>query len=170
MARAIGSVVEKGAERLNRRKSVRPPGAVEEPAFMALCDLCGKCWEACESGAIRQAVGGGMLEGTPVIDPGEAPCWLCESVACSKACPRGALNPVERDEVKIGVAKINESTCFFHQGMDKSCDYCYDRCPLKDKAIVFDGGPVVNEDLCSGCGVCEYYCVSNPKSIVVSPL
>jgi len=84
---------------------------------------------------------------------------------CSEVCEEGALLPVRVEDIKIGVARFKVSTCLAAQGIDRSCDYCYDRCPLKDKAITFDKGPVVNEENCAGCGVCEYFCVSNPKSI-----
>lgn len=53
----------------------------------ALCDLCGKCAEACPFGAV--ALGGGRVEigGT---------CRVCR--LCIKACPRGAISLAESVE------------------------------------------------------------------------
>lgn len=169
--KAVSTVVEGGMNILNRRRFIRPPGAVEESVFLALCDLCGKCWEACPHWAIRQVEGGGLEDGTPAIFPAKAPCYLCDPPECSRVCPKGALEPLRsRDEIKIGIAIVRKGLCLAYRGIDKGCDYCYDRCPLKDKAITFNTGPVVIEDACSGCGICEFFCVSNPKAITISPL
>jgi len=39
------------------------------------------------------------------------------------------------------------------------CQLCYLRCPLRDKAIVLDGGkPTIVAQACDGCGVCVEMC------------
>ncbi len=163
---AIANAAESGvADVADREKLLRPPGAIAEALFLQKCNLCGKCWEACEYGSIKQFSSKSSSAGTPVIIPEETPCYLCDPPVCSTVCDEGALVPIRVEDIKIGVAKFKKSTCLAAQGIDRSCDYCYDRCPLKDKAITFDKGPVVNEENCAGCGVCEYFCVSNPKSI-----
>lgn len=168
---AVSSVFDKGMAALNKRPHIRPPGAVEESAFMTLCNICGKCWEGCPHGAIKQAEDdGGLAGGTPVIVPRDVPCYLCAPPVCSQVCPEGALKPITSSDIRIGIARVSNATCLAHQGIDRNCNYCYDRCPLKDKAIVFKNGPFVSKEFCTGCGICEFFCVSNPKSIVVSPV
>ena len=162
----VVSAAESGvADVTEKAKLLRPPGAIEEAEFLKKCNLCGKCWEACEHGSIKQFQSKSSAVGTPIIIPEETPCYLCDPPVCSEVCEEGALLPVGVEDIKIGVARFKKSTCLAAQRIDPSCDYCYDRCPLKDKAITFDKGPVVNEDNCAGCGVCEYFCISNPKSI-----
>lgn len=170
IVRAVSSVVERGMDALNKRDSIRPPGAVDEASFIVLCNLCGECWDACPYDAIVQAGENGMGSGTPVIIPSNTPCYLCDPPVCSRVCPEGALKPVDTREIKIGLAVVEKDSCLAYQGIDLNCDYCYDRCPLKDRAIAFDRGPVIDDGVCTGCGVCEYYCVSNPKAIRISPL
>ena len=53
----------------------------------------------------------------------------------------------------------------------ESCTRCVDMCPMGSDAIRFDdnGPPTVLADGCVGCGVCQLYCPTTPKAIVVSP-
>lgn len=40
-----------------------------------------------------------------------------------------------------------------------SCQACYLRCPLRDEAILLEGGrPVIVASSCDGCGICEQAC------------
>jgi ferredoxin len=68
---------------------LRPPGAVEEKRFMALCIRCNRCLEVCPYGSIRRA-GFGATIGTPYVFPLEKACYLC--MACCRLCPTGALD------------------------------------------------------------------------------
>jgi len=167
--RAVSSAVERGVDIANEPTPLRPPGAVDEADFIARCNLCGKCWEACAHGAIQRLGQRSGAAGTPVIIPEQAPCLLCDPPVCSRVCPEEALVPVDFGQIRIGRARVNKAVCFAHQRIDRSCDYCYDRCPLKDRAITYDKGPIVLDEFCVGCGVCEYYCLSTPKSITILP-
>ena len=54
----------------------------------------------------------------------------------------------------------------------EDCQICVDKCPLGVAAldIASPGGPVVVKAACVGCGVCEMYCPTQPKAIVVETL
>ena len=66
---------------------LRPPGAVEEEAFLAGCTLCQACIEVCPHDAIRPApLRFRRAAQTPMIDPIQQPCWMCDDVPCIKAC------------------------------------------------------------------------------------
>lgn len=165
----IASTVESEADENGGSMWLRPPGAIEESAFVTACTHCDKCFAACPHGAIKPLGNDGAATGSPVIIPQETPCYLCDPVVCSYVCPEGAIEPITTADISIGVAVVKNETCFAALGMDPSCNYCFDRCPLKDKAIKFNGGPIIQEESCTGCGICAYYCVSNPKSIIISP-
>jgi len=94
---------------------LRPPGAVNESQFLALCIKCGQCLQVCPyDSIILEGVGGGAGVGTAYIDPQRRGCYLCEAFPCILACPSGALDH-EKDEIKfvhMGMAMIvNESAC-----------------------------------------------------------
>ena len=154
------------------RPPLRPPGAAPEEEFLELCCGVGACAEVCPADAIR-LVAGEDDSGTrhPVIIPQEAACIVCEDLACMKACPSGALTLVPREEIRIGFAQVNPDRCLAWSGTDPGCDYCVDRCPLGNQAIRFERagpvrGPLVEEG-CVGCGVCEYFCPTQPSAIRV---
>ena len=138
---------------------LRPPGAVEENEFLSLCTRCDECIKACPAKAIKRYEGlSDIALGTPVIVPKENPCVLCNGLLCISACKEGALKPVENiSDVKMGVASINKSHCFAWEGQD--CQLCFIKCPLQGDAIYQDDGkPVINNEKCVGCGICEYTC------------
>jgi ferredoxin-type protein NapG len=138
---------------------LRPPGAVEESEFLSLCTRCDECIKACPAKAIKRSAGlMDVAAGTPVIVPKENPCVLCNGLLCIAACKEGALKPVaQADKVRMGTARINQSLCSAWGGQD--CQICYLKCPLQGDAIYMDDGrPVIREDRCVGCGVCEYVC------------
>ena len=156
------------------RPPLRPPGAAPEEEFLELCCGVGACAEVCPAEAIR-LVPGEDDSGTrhPVIVPQEAACIVCEDLACMKACPSGALTLVPREEIRIGLAQVNPERCLAWSGTDPGCDYCVDRCPLGTGAIRLERagparGPLVEEG-CVGCGVCEYFCPTQPSAIRVYP-
>ena len=149
---------------------LRPPGAVEETEFLSLCTRCDECIKVCPAKAIKRYQGlMDVAVGTPVIMPRENPCVLCNGLLCIAACKEGALKPVAHaDKVNMGIARINESRCLAWGGQD--CQLCYIKCPLRGDAIFHeDGKPVINEEKCVGCGVCEYAChtINNTCAIKV---
>lgn len=96
-------------------KRLRPPGAVEENHFLALCIKCGQCLQVCPYHSIHLAdflKGYGM--GTPYIDARERACYLCGALPCVLACPTGALDhhTEKPEDVKMGIAVlINPDQC-----------------------------------------------------------
>ena len=149
--------------------SLRPPGAVLERTFLELCTRCDDCVNACPAKCIKKSTAKGMAD-TPVISPREEPCVLCNDLPCIKACTTGALVPVEREQVAMGVAQIDKKKCFAWNGQD--CHDCSAKCPFPGEAIVLDDfRPVINEEKCTGCGLCEQAClaINNRAPIRVVP-
>lgn len=144
---------------------LRPPGALPEAAFLRLCARCGKCVHACPYGTLRLAGGFGKNRQTPFFEPERAPCQLC--MKCLAVCPSGALAPATRmEDARMGRAYILKSACHNHTN-GPMCWTCYDKCPLRGKAMILAGGitPAV-EAACTGCGVCAYVCPQQAIAIV----
>ena len=145
----------------------RPPGAVEELSFLALCTRCDACIEACPEQALTRAdTKHGAAIGTPMIDPSTQPCHLCDGYPCIQVCEEKALQPGAA--IDMGTAHLIHNKCLAYQG--QICDYCYQYCPLKNSAITMaTDQPRINEAVCNGCGMCEYLCPAPGKAILVAP-
>lgn len=150
------------------KRYLRPPGAIDEAAFLLTCTRCGECAKVCPTHTIKfLGPNAGAAVGTPYIDPYDKACDLCGK--CMPACePRALLNIADPRLVRMGTAVIDPEHCWAHKG--QICDICYQRCPFPDEAMTFtQGKPVVVPDLCTGCGLCAYVCVSTPAAIRIEP-
>ncbi|OAD19895.1 nitrate reductase, ferredoxin-type protein [Candidatus Thiomargarita nelsonii] len=100
---------------------LRPPGAIEEPAFLASCIKCGQCVQVCPVQAIRLAdIDEAMGVGVPYIDARAQACdFSCDAVQCILACPTGSLNHtiIKKEEVRMGLARVaRPEACLASQG------------------------------------------------------
>jgi MauM/NapG family ferredoxin protein len=151
---------------------LRPPGALPEGEFLSRCVSSGACVAACPVSAIRLTWSSDpRLNGKPAVEPQVQACVLCAEESCMKACPSGALRPVPREEIRMGIAVPRREHCFRTSGED--CRICVDKCPVGRKAIdvPYPGAEVlVSDGACTGCGVCEMACPARPRAIVVEKL
>jgi ferredoxin len=93
---------------------------------------------------------------------------------CGQVCPTNAikkLSMAEKARIKIGLAFIDQGRCLPY-AFGKNCIVCEEHCPTPKKAIWFqekemanrEGArimikqPVVDPELCIGCGICEFKC------------
>lgn len=94
---------------------LRPPGAVDEKEFLALCIKCGQCLQVCPYHSIELAdMAKGHGVGTPYIDANIRGCYACSAVPCVLACPSGALdhNCEKPEDIKMGIAVLESPrTC-----------------------------------------------------------
>jgi len=162
---------------------IRPPGAVDEERFGALCIRCGSCLKVCPTNGLqptlREAGWGGLW--TPILVPRLGYCeYNC--TLCGQVCPSGAirrLNLTEKRREVIGEAWIDRHRCLPYAAA-KSCIVCEEHCPTSPKAIWFQEMPVATRDgkkvllkqpvvdlqYCIGCGVCETKCPVGPPAAI----
>lgn len=186
---ASGAVLWKVSASAHNRLLLRPPGALDEAKFNASCIRCGLCVQACPFDTLMLAeAGSGLGAGLPYFTPRTQPCKMCPSIPCTDACPTGALDmDMLRDKnskadiakARMGVAVIDTQNCVAFWGIN--CDACHRACPLIDKALKVEYKrnertgrhafllPVVENDVCTGCGMCERACITQKPSITVLP-
>ena len=168
---------------------LRPPGALSEKEFLKTCIKCGLCVEACPFDTLKLAdAGSGKPIGTPYFEPRKIPCEMCEDIPCVPICPTDALDSklVSNEKglainlAKMGVAIVDKEHCVAYWGIQ--CDACYRACPLLGEAIKLELKrnertgkhsyllPVVESEVCRGCGKCEKACITEKAAIIVLPL
>ncbi len=173
--------IKQGADSVDRGDMpIRPPGALAEAKFLQKCIRCMRCIDACPNHALI-ALGdefGEQRRGTPHLKPRRQACMLCnrmegEYLKCTKICPTGALEPIEKtlDEitakVAMGKAHIDKALCYSYNNW--SCGACYRACPLPGHAMTVGlwEKPEVNQENCVGCGACERSCIRYPQAVRV---
>jgi polyferredoxin/Pyruvate/2-oxoacid:ferredoxin oxidoreductase delta subunit len=168
-------------------KLIRPPGALEEKAFLSRCVKCGECMKVCITNGLQPTLLEAGLEGiwSPVLVPRIGYCEF-RCTLCGQVCPTGAIRKLgmeEKANIRIGLAMIDKGRCLPYAHAT-SCIVCEEVCPTSKKAIWFektvvrtrDGKelalkqPRVDLDLCIGCGICEAKCpvIGQPAITVTS--
>jgi ferredoxin len=143
---------------------IRPPGALPEPEFLTRCLACGECIKACPNHALGTC---GLADGfvrlcTPKLVPAIGYCEPGCTV-CTHVCPTVALRPISREDkpfVKVGTAMVDRDRCLAWLGINR-CMVCKKSCPyqaIEAGELNDSTGPVVDKDLCTGCGKCENVC------------
>ncbi len=161
------------------KRFVRPPGALPQRDFLALCSKCQKCIDVCPTLAIQSVT---VLEdianaGTPQMNFLRGTCNFC--MECTLVCPTGALPPTSKEGARLGTAVVLPDICVAYTWV--GCTRCYHNCPYQ--AIYLDEfyRPVVDTAKCNGCGECMHICPSTSlrssrllsskqKGIIIKPL
>lgn len=168
---AVKHVDKKVSERVNW---IRPPFALSELEFLLACTRCNNCIEACPHDVIFPLAArlGANVVGTPALDLLNKACHLCEDWPCVKSCePKALLLPSSEDEQiwpKLASVAINTESCLPYLGPE--CGACRDYCPVPDAMQWESERPIINDELCTGCGLCREACVIEPKAIDVKLL
>jgi len=161
---------------------IRPPGSVEEREFLRRCVKCGECMKVCITNGLQPTFMQAGFEGiwSPLLVPRIGYCeYNC--TLCGQVCPTDAIEHLDvetKQKRKIGLAFINTNRCLPY-AFKRSCIVCEEHCPTSPKAIVFepktistDNGdvelkmPIVDPELCIGCGICEYVCPVGEKAAI----
>jgi len=96
-----------------------------------------------------------------------------ECVICSEVCPTGAILTIDLEEkktIQLGKTNFIKENCIVYTD-ETTCGACSEHCPSKAVDMVFYKDkltiPEITQEICVGCGACEYACPTTPKSIYV---
>lgn len=166
---AAASIYSLGKTVKTTRKILRPPGALDEDIFTSVCSRCGRCIKVCPNEALipMPITDGIECYGTPYIIPRQESCILC--LACQDVCPTGALEKVNVEQVKMGSSTIDRKRCLAWS-FEKLCFICGEQCPMLAISPDDQIRPIVDTNICVGCGTCERACpVDGEAAIRVTP-
>ena len=91
---------------------------------------------------------------------------------CAEVCPDGAILPMplaDKKLTRLGLAVIDFEKCVVKaNGTD--CAACSEHCPTQAVSTVPYGTnlrlPEMHNELCIGCGACEYACPVRPRRAI----
>ena len=140
----------------------RPPWTHDEFAFTEACTQCGKCGEVCPQGIIIKG-----HAGYPIVTFSKEGCTFCG--ACAEVCETDCFIEAGKRKDKAWTLRALVSTaCVEAKGV--ACRMCQDACEYD--ALRFQpklGGAanlVIDENCCTGCGVCVSHCPVGALSIL----
>ena len=147
-----------------------PFGARGEKDFYSKCTACQLCVSACPNNVLRPSTDLGHIM-QPEMSYESGYCRP-ECTACSQVCPAGAILPLTAEEKTaehIGHAVVDLELCVVNRD-GVSCGNCSRHCPVGAiKMVAGEDGrkvPAVMEEMCIGCGACEFLCPSRPYSAI----
>ena len=157
-----------------RQTPLTPPGSLSASNLSKRCTGCQLCVSECPNQVLRPSTDLlHLMQPTMSYEKG-----YCrpECTRCSDVCPAGAIKPldeIEKSSIQIGHAVWIKKNCIpLTDGV--SCGNCARHCPTGAIEMVPSDPedeeslmiPVVNENVCIGCGACEYVCPSRPFSAI----
>ena len=137
-------------------RPLRPPGALEESAFLARCIRCGECLKVCPNNALQPAWSEAGVEGlwTPVLVPRTGYC-AASCTLCGAVCPTGAIwEFTAREKGWSG---------------GRSPGLKHDAAPIRVGTAFYDHGRCLPWAMATECIVCEEWCPTSPKAIYLRP-
>ena len=147
-----------------------PPGSRSVKDFYRRCTACQLCVAECPNNVLRPSTDlKHFMQPEMSFERG-----YCrpECTRCSELCPAGAITRITKEEktqYHVGIASVNRTLCVVEKGTE--CGNCSRHCPSGAIQMVKDeedgiSRPVVNENLCIGCGACENLCPARPISAI----
>jgi len=155
---------------LRNNRLIRPPGALPEEKFVSVCSGCGECLKVCPNNALQSTLLEAGLAGfyTPRLVPRIG---YCEEFCnfCGRVCSTEAIRHLSIEEkrlIQVGVAHIDKTRCIAWD-TEKICLVCNEQCSYH--AIVGDEKkrPIVKEEKCTGCGICENKCPVDGEAAII---
>ena len=139
---------------------LRPPWAVDEARFIQGCTRCDLCIKSCPETILFRGDGG-----FPIVQFDRGECTFCEK--CLQACQDGVL--VRREGSLAWSHKVViEASCIVFKGV--VCMTCRDQCEPRAIGFTYAPGglcpPVLDLELCTGCGACIGPCPSDAIKVV----
>ncbi len=145
--------------------AICPPYARESRSYLALCQHCTLCAEACPERIIRPLTSDNeALNGIAILNLDYGECTFCDR--CVEACPTGALNKEQGQKEQASVALT--STCDRALGMP--CEMCSESCTTEAiRFVARSSPPTIDLSACTGCGRCALSCYSRALTMTKRP-
>ena len=153
-----------------RETPITPPGSQSVKDFYRRCTGCQLCVAECPNNVLKPSTDLEHLM-QPCMSFEKGFCRP-ECTRCSELCPAGAIRKISKEEktqYHVGTARVNVDLCLEATGRSQ-CGKCAQSCPTGAIVMVeheeLFRRPAVAEEVCIGCGKCEYLCPVRPISAI----
>ncbi|MCC8034607.1 MAG: 4Fe-4S binding protein [Rikenellaceae bacterium] len=157
-----------------RQTPVTPPGSVGAKNLKNHCTACQLCVSACPNNILRPSEKLSTFM-QPEMSFERGYCRP-ECTRCSEVCPTGAImeiTPAEKSSLQVGRAVWIKENCIVTRD-EVTCTACERNCPTGAITLIACGEqddsslktPVVDTEICIGCGACEFVCPARPFSAI----
>lgn len=161
-------------KRPDRKTPIAPPGAKSLRNMNTHCTACQLCVSACPNHVLRPSEKLSTLM-QPEMSYEKGYCRP-ECSECAQVCPNDVItltSLAEKSSIAIGQAVWIKENCIVNTD-EVQCTTCQRHCPTGAIQLVArDPGnekslkiPVVDKEMCIGCGACEYLCPARPFSAI----
>jgi Polyferredoxin len=161
-------------KRPDRKTPLVPPGALGLQHMKQHCTACQLCVSSCPNHILIPSSKLATLM-QPEMSFERGYCRP-ECTHCSRVCPTGAIKPLtaaDKTSLSIGKAHWIKDNCVVHTD-ELPCTACERHCPTQAITLVAINPqdrrslklPVIDKELCTGCGACEHLCPSRPFSAI----
>ena len=162
------------ATKPERQTPLVPAGSLSIKNFTDHCTACQLCVSVCPNQVLRPSTSLMNLM-QPEMSYERGYCRP-ECTKCTDVCPAGAIRPItveEKSSIQIGHAVVCLDNCVVNTD-GVSCGNCARHCPAGAIRMVRKNPddpkslriPVVNEEMCIGCGACENLCPARPFTAI----
>ena len=156
-----------------RTTALVPAGSQSLKHFYSHCTACQLCVSECPNDVLRPSTRLAHLM-QPEMSYKDGFCRI-DCNRCSEVCPTGAIrlveSPADKSAIQIGHAVVIPENCVVFRD-EVNCGNCSRHCPVGAIRMVpkEEGSrfliPAVDQQMCIGCGACEYYCPARPVSAI----
>ncbi len=172
----VSAVARSASDQTEKVAPVTPPGSISLERFKDKCTGCHLCVVHCPSQVLYPA---GLQFGLsyalkPHMAYIDSYCNY-ECTVCADVCPNKAIALASVDDkmtTQVGIAEFFLDRCIV-ETENTDCGACSEHCPTQavHMELYKEGStltvPVVEPDLCVGCGGCESICPVRPERAII---
>jgi len=156
-------LTRKGRKSIEQRQQALGPKPPWHQAVIEDCASCDQeCAAACPQGIVRIHPDDHAHAGRPWLQFSATGCTFCGD--CAEACP--SIESYDRELASIGNLQLNTSSCLAWNGV--FCMSCIGKCDARALQMDERRRLVMQDNVCTGCGMCIQVCPVNALSIQCS--